>query len=274
VRLPFLSVLVAFVCFSSAALADTIHVHQNGPAFAPTTVMVQVGDTVVWHYHSGYHTVTESVTAAPSDGRAFDGIINWSNTTFSVTFDAALIAAHPRVNNRYGYYCIPHLNQGMIGTVVVDVPVALPFCYGDGADGTDCPCLNNSVAGSGEGCLNSQGHGATLVASGSTTFAADDLVLHIDQARPDQPAMILQGESAISIPFKDGKLCMGNPTERMEVVFLDVNGAGSSAQSIITNGAVPGPGSTRYYQVWYRDPQLDICGTRSNLTNALTVDWI
>lgn len=157
---------------------------------------------------------------------------------------------------------------------VFDLGVAAtPFCFGDATDGVPCPCGNESELGAGEGCVNTQGHGAVLTALGSDSYAADDLVLMITQGRGNQPAMFLQGSMPAAMPFKDGKLCVGTPTERLEAITLDGTGAGVSVGSIVTEGAVPGPGTTLYYQAWYRDPQSSVCGTGSNLTGALKVDW-
>ena len=152
-------------------------------------------------------------------------------------------------------------------------PVSTSFCYGDQL-GTLCPCGNDHFPGTPEGCANSQGWGGKLAASGSNVYANDDLVLTVTQGRANQPSMIVQGSAAISTVFKDGILCMGNPTERVEVVFLDASGSGSTVTSILTGGNVPGPGVTRYYQAWYRDPAISPCGTGSNFTSALQVDWL
>ncbi len=146
-----------------------------------------------------------------------------------------------------------------------------PFCFGDGSSGA-CPCANAAAAG--EGCANSQGHGAILSGSGSASFAADDLVLHVEQGRPFQPTHLLQGNGQMALPYRDGIYCLASPTVRMEVVILDANGAGSTANSIATDGLVPGPGVTRHYQLWYRDPVIAPCGTGSNFTNAVTVTWM
>ncbi len=147
------------------------------------------------------------------------------------------------------------------------------LCAGDGiGTGVACPCGNASAPGSGEGCVNSQGHGARISATGTQSVAADDLALLVTGARPGQPGVWVQGASEIATSFRDGVLCAGNPTERLGTVFLDGAGAGASALSIVTEGNVA-PGQARVYQLWYRDPQISACGTGSNLSNAVRIVW-
>ena len=146
------------------------------------------------------------------------------------------------------------------------------FCFGDGTSALPCPCGNDASPGAGTGCRNSQGHGASIGVTGSTVVAADDAVLHVAGARPHAPSLLLQGSDRVVFPFKDGILCMGNPTARLEVVALDAAGSGNTVTSISSTGGVA-PGTVHHYQFWYRDPQVSPCGSGSNFTNAVSLYW-
>lgn len=156
-----------------------------------------------------------------------------------------------------------------------------PFCYGDGsADAgsgpVSCPCGNNAPIGSGSGCLNGLGHGATLTHFGSSHVPADDLGFTLTGGPPGQPSLLVQGSSRMAMPFRDGVFCMGFQTTRIEPVMLDASGSGSTSSSILEADSYlrPEPGDTRYYQQWYRTPAaLSACGTGSNFTQGLIVEW-
>ncbi len=145
-----------------------------------------------------------------------------------------------------------------------------PFCIGDGVDQV-CPCDNHATNDG--GCANSSGNGAVLTHTGTHSIDRDDLSFVVSNAIPGQPCLLIQGGTKVSFPFRDGSLCMGNPTERMEVVFLDGSGSGQTTVSISTEGNVS-PVQRTWYQAWYRDPGgVSPCGTHSNFTNGVEVLW-
>lgn len=216
-------------------------------------------------YAADCSTVLESAT-----GFFAHAELDWLNTTGSAAHVTLLVKAWTT-------------HDAICANTVLDVslapdpvPVGTPLCFGDGSTMNgglvvDCPCGNAASAGA--GCRNSHGYGAILSASGSSSVANDDLTLSVSQARMNQSCMLLQGAMRIAVPFKDGILCTGNPTHRLEVIFLDSSGAATSVESVVTGGNVA-PGQTRYYQAWYRDP-FDVapCNARSNLTQALEIVW-
>ena len=77
---------------------------ENPNRFAPASITVPVGTTVTWADVSGSHTTTSY------DGLWDSGDRLPAGQSFSYTFN------QPGV---YRYYCKPHENSGMIGTVLV-----------------------------------------------------------------------------------------------------------------------------------------------------------
>ena len=80
----------------------THYIDIQGYAFSPSSITINVGDTIVWtNYDSASHTVTSN------DGTFDSGSISNGNT-FSFTFTSA---------GTFNYYCAPH--PSMTGSVTV-----------------------------------------------------------------------------------------------------------------------------------------------------------
>ena len=267
--------IAALICASSLAHGDIVEVQQVGMSFVPSDLVVEPGTTVRWIHSGGSHTVTEGTDGSVNGNEAFHSTLTSSNSTFEVTFDDVLLSDHPRVGDRYDYFCLPHFGFGMVGSVTVaSSEPGSSYCSGDGS-GTACPCGN--AGGAGEGCANDTGIGAVLSASGSASIASDDLVLSATNLTSG-PGLFFQGNNAVNSgngnPFGDGLRCAGGNVVRLEVRFANTgNGfTTESTISIATRGGVSA-GQTRRYQYWYRDSGTSPCSSLFNLTNGYELTW-
>ena len=164
-----------------------------------------------------------------------------------------------------------------------DVSVGAPFCFGDGSAAA-CPCGNAGVAG--HGCDNSSATGgARLAATGSPSLVADTLVLTSSDEIAGVASVFLQGTTAIQpVPFGDGLRCVAGQLNRLYVHFASGGTASApvgsdpsvSARSAALGDAITA-GSSRWYQVYYRDPVLAFCATPQgnswNASSGVRVQW-
>ena len=156
------------------------------------------------------------------------------------------------------------------------------FCFGDGSV-APCPCGN--VGFTKHGCDNSASTGgARLVATGAPS--PDTLVLHSTGELPSALSIFLQGDALVSASahFGDGLRCAGGNLKRLyakNAITGGVIAPGPGDLSISQQSAALGdpiaPGSTRYYQTYYRDSNLAFCpppqGDSWNVTNGVRVVW-
>ena len=145
------------------------------------------------------------------------------------------------------------------------------YCFGDGT-GAACPCGNTGSPG--QGCANSSGAGAVLIASGNASITADTLGFFVSGVPGSKPGLLVRGDNQISTPAGDGILCTAGGSQRSQVQVTDAGGS-----SMFTDfnggpfGSVSIPGVPTNFQFWYRDPQFVCTGGGFNFSNGWTVTF-
>jgi hypothetical protein len=157
------------------------------------------------------------------------------------------------------------------------------FCFGDGS-GASCPCSNSGAAG--HGCENSSSTGgAILTASGVASLSADSVHLTSSGEKPTATSVLLSGSVSVnSLHYGDGLRCVGGTLKRLYtynavggVVTMPQGSDPSISARSAANGDVISLGSTRVYQIYYRDPSTTFCPTPNggafNISSAILVAW-
>lgn len=144
---------------------------------------------------------------------------------------------------------------------------------------TGCPCGNPGQAG--EGCANSNEEGATLVAVGSASVAADDLRLIALQIPANQSCLMIGSMNLTSgTPFGDGRRCVGGPVQRFGVQSSGAAGAVSYGPGLGAYSSTHFPaaghllaGRTFGFQTWYRDDHGP-CNSNSNISGGRQITFL
>ncbi|MFC4542675.1 plastocyanin/azurin family copper-binding protein [Halosolutus amylolyticus] len=105
---------------SASGSEVTMVTNDSGTHFEPHVVRIEPGETVSWVLERGSHTTTayaptnDRPRRIPDDADAWDsGTLTEAGATFEHTFETAGV---------YDYFCSPHENGGMLGSVVVGDP--------------------------------------------------------------------------------------------------------------------------------------------------------
>lgn len=120
--------------------------------------------------------------------------------------------------------------------------------------------------------VNSSGTNATISSSGSTSVAANDLVLEATGCPSSVQGLFFFGFSEANAPFGNGFRCIGPPFQRLPVVPTGVLGTVSfplDLNSPQVGGAIT-VGSTAKFQYWFRDQGI---GADFNLTDGLSATF-
>jgi len=153
-------------------------------------------------------------------------------------------------------------------------------------DGADLE-RGERFSGPGRGCDNSANTGGALLSSAGTTNP-DTLVLTSSGELATVLSIFLQGDVSLATPvlFGDGVRCVGGNLKRLYAANA-VGGVISAPQpgdpSITTQSTslgdpiAPGSGAVRYYQTYYRDPDLAFCpappGDSWNVSSGVSITW-
>jgi hypothetical protein len=149
---------------------------------------------------------------------------------------------------------------------------ALSYCT---CPGNLAPCGN---ADPNAGCANSTGSGARMSASGTTSVAADDLVLRTTSLPLGSFGLAFMGPGVLApTPFGDGLLCIAGPYYRYPIKNSGLSGTVVQGPGIVAyaNSHFPlaghiSAGSTWSFQHWYRD-SAGPCGNFTSVSSAMRV---
>ncbi len=155
-------------------------------------------------------------------------------------------------------------------------PASQSVCAGDGTLALACPCANTGA--SGNGCANSRAvAGARLDACRTSTAAQIEL---LSSGTPPNSLVFFVASTTLAsggLQLGDGVHCIGGALLRLRA-HTAVNGVAllgpSAGDPTLATLSSATPGSTFYYQAFYRDVNPTFCSSATmNATNAQRVDW-
>ena len=127
---------------------------------------------------------------------------------------------------------------------------------------------------------NSTGQAAAIAYTGSTSVAANDLVLTIKDAPSGQPGLFYYGAGQVQVAFGNGFRCVSAAGTSLHRITppIAVDSSGNAMQPLdytqppmnSSNGQVS-PGATWNWQFWFRDPMGG--GAAFNLSDGLSATF-
>jgi len=148
------------------------------------------------------------------------------------------------------------------------------YCFCSAA----APCANEDPDA---GCTNSTGDGAHLLAGGTTSLSADDLLLTVSGVPRNQFGLLFMGGAQRLVPFGGGQRCIGagfGALCRFPVQSSGATGVLTEGPGIVAFSGTQAmschidPGETWHFQAWFRDP-AGPCGAFFNLSNAASISF-
>ena len=189
----FKTFITLLVCFTLNA-QTTYTVNTGSYYYTPTTLTINIGDSVIWINDGGYHDVNGNINSITN--QPFNNPVTFDSPSTS-TVGAVIFAYKFTVPGTYNYDCSvgSHASAGMVGSIIVNSNPALNLkgvmdLHGSsntlysGTDGkaihlkatnniTDLSVYSLDVIGNGTGSLNP----SEYVLSGSAN-AGDDILVY------------------------------------------------------------------------------------------------
>ena len=121
-------------CLDAIADASEHDIGMSINSFRPDTLTVTAHTTITWRNTSSHgHTVTAFQDAYPEEASFFatggyetedQAVDAWKNDNGGVLTEGQTFEYEFTVPGQYDYYCIPHLDAGMVGTIEVTADTA------------------------------------------------------------------------------------------------------------------------------------------------------
>ena len=108
-------IITFYVAFTSQFLlfANNHIVNTQGMNFVPSSIVIDIGDTVTFNNTSGFHNVNGTISTFPLNPESF---INPTGVSSGWSYSHVFT-----LPGLYNYQCDPHL-PGMVGTITVNMP--------------------------------------------------------------------------------------------------------------------------------------------------------
>ena len=251
-----------------------------GPNSAPPCSYT--GSDAAQHLHLA---VTRERRACITDAALLANV--FTNTSSQHTLDFTLATSDTSASDAPGA-CVVLDNRSRVEVSVIyhyctGAGVGTALCAGEAAAAVPCPCAN--FGQDGQGCASSfNAAGASLAGTGVTS--PDTVTLVANGEVHNALSIFLQGNAqAPGAVFGDGVRCASGALKRLYVktaVGGMVSAPGLSEAGIrFLSGSLGDPianGTTRWYQVYYRDSNASFCsapaGGTFNVTSALAILWL
>ena len=112
-----------FICFT--VNAQTTYIINTGSYYyTPSSLTIDVGDSVIWINDGGYHDVNGNINSITN--QPFNNPVTFDSPATS-TVGAVIFAYKFTVPGTYNYDCsvYGHASQGMVGVIIVDTILSI-----------------------------------------------------------------------------------------------------------------------------------------------------